>query len=736
MDYKTIPALAAYIDRIGAEQMNFRRFMVKEFQGKYYKEKVIITLAKDGAVDAPEGYQPTEEEATAIKVALRDIVWPQPIGADNANFLKSKLGKSDLYELWDVKREKIIMCQERAVNKNGEKFYLPWTFFSDGEWRRMEPDGKLPFWKPKNENSLRARIMVHEGAKAAHFADALVNRTRGGIEEHPWFSELAEYEHWGLIGGALAPHRANYDELRAANPTEVVYVCDNDPPGKDVIKEFSRLYGGRTKVVMFDSRWPYAWDIADEMPRNLYGGKGSKRYNGPQLRELMAPATYATEAVPTGGKGRPAIVIRAPFKEEYVHAVRPEVYIHRDWPDRIWSGVEFNNHVKPYSSVDDTARILKSDAANKSCCLKYDPSKPPGIFTDTNEGRFINTHVPSSIRAEQGDVEPWLSFMEHLVPEEADRVELMRWCATLIARPDIKMLYGVLLISERQGVGKTTLGEKILQPLIGENNVSHPSEQEIVDSNFNYWISHKRLAIVNEIYSGHSFKAYNRLKSAITDRSITVSKKFQAHYDIDNWVHILACSNSPRALKLSEDDRRWFVPKVTDEKHSRKFWADLNWWLVEEGGLGKIKFWASQWLETNAAVAKGDDAPTSTLKSEIIEESLSPGQQIAATALARAKETMNGEPVFLLDVDLVGCIRDQLYDGRHNDRLEKAATIRKLAKSRGWFISDHLAMLQEWGTRGIKARMICSSPDLAKEMPLKLKDAGRKPIDPKKLFDY
>jgi len=55
-----------------------------------------------------------------------------------------------------------------------------------------------------------------------------------------------------------------------------------------------------------------------------------------------------------------------------------------------------------------------------------------------------------------------------------DRIELMRWCATLIARPDIKMNYGVLLISETQGVGKSTLGEKILAPLIGKLNASFP----------------------------------------------------------------------------------------------------------------------------------------------------------------------------------------------------------------------------------------------------------------------
>ena len=93
----------------------------------------------------------------------------------------------------------------------------------------------------------------------------------------------------------------------------------------------------------------------------------------------------------------------------------------------------------------------------------------------------------------------------------------MRWCATLVARPDIRMEYGVLLISEMQGVGKGTLGERILAPLVGPWNCSFPTEQSIVDSSFNSWIAHKRLAVVHEIYAGHNIKAYNkrRLSSLI-----------------------------------------------------------------------------------------------------------------------------------------------------------------------------------------------------------------------------
>jgi hypothetical protein len=42
---KSIPkAVTEYIDRIGAAEINFRSYQVKEFKGKYYFEKAYIKI--------------------------------------------------------------------------------------------------------------------------------------------------------------------------------------------------------------------------------------------------------------------------------------------------------------------------------------------------------------------------------------------------------------------------------------------------------------------------------------------------------------------------------------------------------------------------------------------------------------------------------------------------------------------------------------------------------------------
>ena len=63
-------------------------------------------------------------------------------------------------------------------------------------------------------------------------------------------------------------------------------------------------------------------------------------------------------------------------------------------------------------------------------------------------------------------------------------------------------------------------------------------------------MAHKRLAVVHEIYSGHSENTYNTLKTYITERKVTVHRKYIEEYQIDNYVHVIACSNKDYALYL------------------------------------------------------------------------------------------------------------------------------------------------------------------------------------------
>lgn len=716
-NYKTIPVLAGYIDRVGAQQIHFKKFIVKEYRGDYYLEKCIIRIKDDGDIECSvDDYAPTPQEAGDIKKEVIKQNWPRTINARDSSTL-SRSPDSVYYEFIDRRDSSITMVQERSLDKN---FYA-WTFFSDGVWRQMEPEIGLPFWKPAKKRC--ARIMIHEGAKAACYVERLLSEK----VLHPWLEELMAYEHWGMIGGALAPGRSIWKEVRQENPTEVVYVCDNDFPGRSALNKVAKCYGGPMKGIMFDNDWPVGWDMADEMPAGLFSKTG--RYIGKSLKEITQPATWATsmEENPENKKARKIAVMKSCFKEEWLHCIRPEVYIHKEWPHIIKTLDEFNHSVNGVSDVANTAGLLKKDMAGLTAMLSYDPGLKPGVY-GSGHGRVVNTHMPSKIKSEKGDPKLWISFVEHLFPVEKDRLDALRWCATLVVRPEIKMHYGLLLISEMQGVGKSTLGF-ILAELIGKHNVSEPSEQTVVDSAFNDWAAHKRLAIVHEIYAGHSSKAYNKLKNIITDPTLNINRKYLATYDIENWLHIFACSNSKRAIQLSLDDRRWAVPKVREEKLTNEYWASFYEWLYHEGGLQIIKGWMEGFLKKNECVKRGEPAPWSSMKQEVIEEGLSPGLTLVANTLDMVKEEVNGHDVFMKANDFMTLIKDELYEGRHHDRLERPSTICKLAKSMGFYISENRAAVKEWGLRGADSKLICTCLKDALTPATVLAQEKREPFD-------
>lgn len=688
LELRDFPALAAYIQRLGAEQLNFRTFMIKEHVGPYYSEKVLIKLGSDGIITcSADGYAPTPDEEAAIKRDCEGANFPKSILASDAQLrqLQNMVnGKLFVFYKRNTGKDSIIMVQERRDFENGTKAYIPWTFYDDNQWRMMEVDGPLPFFKPREKKS--SLIMIHEGAKSAQAAEDIANSP----DYHPWKEELANYEHWGIIGGALAIHRADFKELKAESPMDVVYMCDNDYLGQNALPVVSRFYRKKMCGIYFDQRWPKSWDIADPMPESFFQ---NGKYMGPNLADLKVPATWATEEVENQNGRKKIYRVTEHFAEEWAHCITPSIFIYCDQPHRNYDENEFNVLVRPFSDVKNTAELLVQQNRGKAIGLVYDPGKKDGIISEgqgKERQRVVNTHVGSNVTPLKGDYSLWLEYLAHLTPIEKDRYELMRWVSTLIVHPEIKMQYGLLLISTTQGVGKTTLGSHILAPIVGHHNVSHPKEREIVESGFNSWQARKRLAIVNEIYAGHSAKAYNILKDVITDDDVRVNEKYRSEYQIKNWCHIIACSNDERALKLSDEDRRWLVPRIVERTQSLEFWSKFYRWLEKEDGLRIIAYWAHEFLKNNKPVYKGEIAPDTERKSEIKESTMSEGQLLVKDKLSYLwnHHSENKEKFVIRINDLRELIKANVHNGKEVQTLEKPQTIKKLAKSMGYMISD------------------------------------------------
>ena len=564
----------------------------------------------------------------------------------------SEADKKNVFEFRNDRGE-IVMVQVR-VDREGDKNYVPWTFWDDDTWRMCEPDGPLPLYNAHRLTDV-STVFVHEGAKAARYAQWMVDgetaEARKALAEHPWGQELTGAAHVGWIGGAMSPYRTDWTPLKRAGVKRVYIVADNDEPGRAAVPAIAQQLRIPTFMIQFTDEFPGSFDLADPFPPRMFGNAdGSRFYVGPSFRDCLHPATWATDLVPpAGGTGRPTAVLRDSFKGMWAYIEEADMFVCTEMPEIMRPEAILNKMLAPFSHSNNTTQLIVKAYQGRSTRVCYRPDHE-GLLVTFRGSSAINLHVPSSIRAQKGDPKPWIDFLKYLFVNDAEREQVERWCATLIARPETRMAYGLLLISERQGVGKTTLGAHILAPLVGHANVGFPSEGDITAS-FNDWVAHKRLAIVNEIYSGSSWKAYHALKSVITDRDITVNQKYMRQYVIENWCHVLASSNSMRALKMENDDRRWFYPEVTEVPWTKARFDELRKW-IESGGLSIIKHWAQNY---GNYVGPSERAPMTERKREMIEGSRSEAQAEAAAIAEVVKDI--GKPAAVLIKDVVGWVR-------------------------------------------------------------------------------
>jgi hypothetical protein len=622
-----VPAIHTYLTRIGAEARSLRTAVVKEMHGAYWKDLATISFSKDGKVETKATEcLPTEEEQKRIEEEIGEWDWPSLKLLIKPKYPRevSEHPPENIFEFRSMSGE-LIMLQLRIDVKGGDKKYVPWTYWDDDEWRAMEPDGMLPLWgldQLKNFNT----AFIHEGAKAARAVRTMIEantaEARARLAEHPWAEELSHAAHLGWIGGALSPTRTDWSAIKKAGIYRAYIVSDNDSKGVSAVPSIAQRLRIQTFQLQFTSEWPLSFDLADEFPAKMFKKiEGKRYYSGPSFRSCLHPATWATDTVPQA-KGKPLMLLRDNFKDMWAYIEEADLYVCTEMPEILRSEPIANKMLAPFSHTNNTTQLIVRSYTGRSARLCYRPDVKGRLVTDRGTSA-INLHSPGHVKSTAGNIDPFLSFMLYMFPNEEERRQMLRWVATLVAHPETRMEYGVLLVSEKTGIGKTTLGSQILAPLVGHHNTGFPNESDIVDSNFNGWLAHKRLVVIQEIYSGHSWKAYNKLKSFITDTDVQVNEKFQRTYVIDNWCHFYACSNSSKALKIEDDDRRWLVPEVNEERWAKKKFDELYSWL-KSGGLGIIRNWAEQWPDP---VAKGERAPMTDRKKEYIADSRSDAEK-------------------------------------------------------------------------------------------------------------
>jgi hypothetical protein len=199
--------------------------------------------------------------------------------------------------------------------------------------------------------------------------------------------------------------------------------------------------------------------------------------------------------------------------------------------------------------------------------LSFVPGAPPRAYLDDGSWNVWKDFAVAP-REDREGIKQWQALLDYMFqPPEGATPEVRRlyrkyqrwfecWLAKPFQVPGFHSLTAVVLISEKQGVGKSLLG-KTVGSLYGDY-CSFLDNQTLSDS-WNGWLRHKLFIHADDIDPRTREAREAQLKVYITEPKACINEKYQPMFTADNHANFLFTTNDIDAFKVNYSDRRYAI---------------------------------------------------------------------------------------------------------------------------------------------------------------------------------
>lgn len=229
----------------------------------------------------------------------------------------------------------------------------------------------------------------------------------------------------------------------------------------------------------------------------------------------------------------------------------------------------------------------------------FRPDIPQGAILVDDGLRVVNTYVPVSVPSVQGDVTPFLTHLNKLLPDMRDQTILMSYMAACVQFKGKKFKWAPL-IQGVEGNGKTFFTLCVMMA-IGERYTHMPPAHEIGEK-FNDWLFDKIFIGVEDIYvPEQKAELIEILKPMITGERLS-KRAMQSSQVMDRLcANFIFNSNYRNAVRKTNNDRRFavFFTAQQEKEHLARdgmtgsYFEDMYEW-ARNGGYAHI----THFLET------------------------------------------------------------------------------------------------------------------------------------------
>lgn len=160
-----------------------------------------------------------------------------------------------------------------------------------------------------------------------------------------------------------------------------------------------------------------------------------------------------------------------------------------------------------------------------------------------------------------------MKIVEHVLGNDKACVDhFMNWLATIVQQRDRTrtawVLHGV------PGTGKGVLMNKVLRPLLGENQTALRRMEELNEP-YNHWMKSALLVFIDEVQTKalvNERGAMAKLKNFITEEIVTIRAMYSGGHESRNYANFIFASNMPDPVSIDKHDRRFNVGRYQPNK--------------------------------------------------------------------------------------------------------------------------------------------------------------------------
>jgi hypothetical protein len=230
-----------------------------------------------------------------------------------------------------------------------------------------------------------------------------------------------------------------------------------------------------------------------------------------------------------------------------------------------------------------TEWLPKQEGFNEAVALSWSPV-PYGHNkrTITIDGMsHINTWKGFAVEPQTGDVEPWLTHLAHVIPEENYRRALLWWIAFTIQCPDKRTSWQPIILGV-SGAGKDALFRPVATILgsafktIGNKDIQGDYDDGLLGT---------KLLHISEASGlrGASIDFYKRITAAESSDMQMLNIKCKGKVMQHNLCNVLVITNNIDAMRFTKDERRAFVLRSPDVMTEQQQTDYFDKWLDDDG---------------------------------------------------------------------------------------------------------------------------------------------------------